>query len=395
MKRFLALLLIFGMLANPAFSAFPENLTNAVDGVTEIVSAHLNNLEAKVGVDNSTVPTSLDYLVRRAPAAAAGFYSFSENLAKGSGNTLNIPEGAINVGGNGYGYLIAAQSNWDPTAAANRDSSFTSLAPGTNYYVYACQQTGYYAKIIASLNTTYPNGYNASNSRKIGGFHTLCADVGTISGHPLSGYVAGAILPASVWSLNHRPRCSPEGMVWSEQAKLWVDIYLMSGTGANSASVYGAVITDSRNWMDFVDDLAAVSKRLLEDDEFQIIAAGSNEETNIAGSADPNTTGGHVDTASRRMISNIGCEDTCGAMWQWLRTPGARLDDGTAGIWIDLAGAKGSFYTFGTNGCGNTQLLAGGYWNDGANCGSRGRNANYFRWFAASTFGARGCAEPK
>lgn len=44
--------------------AFPENLTNAVDGVTEIVAAHLNNLEAKVGVDGSTVATSLDYLLK-------------------------------------------------------------------------------------------------------------------------------------------------------------------------------------------------------------------------------------------------------------------------------------------------------------------------------------------
>lgn len=374
--------------------AFPQSLTIATDGVTEIVAAHLNNLEAKVGVDNSAVSTSLDYMVRRAPAAAMGFYSFAESLSKGTGNTLNIPEGAVNIGGNGYGYLVVAETNWDPTAVANRDDSFTSLAPGTDYYVYACQQADLNAKILASLNATYPNGYSASNSRKIGGFHTLCANVGTISSHDLTGYLAGDILPASVWSLNHRPRCSPEGMVWSEQAQLWVDIYLMSGTGASSASVNGAVITDSRDWMTFVDDLAAVGKRPLRDHEFQIIAAGSNEQTNITGSADPNTTGGHVDTTGRRMISNIGCEDCCGAMWQWLQTPAARLDDGTAGIWVDL-GAKGSFYTFGTNGYGNTQLLAGGGWSDGTYCGSRCRHADYFRWRADAAVGARGCAEPK
>ncbi len=44
--------------------AFPATLTNAVDGVTEIVAAHLNNLEAKVGIDNSGVATSLDYLLK-------------------------------------------------------------------------------------------------------------------------------------------------------------------------------------------------------------------------------------------------------------------------------------------------------------------------------------------
>lgn len=44
--------------------SFPTELTNAVDSVTEIVAAHLNNLEAKVGIDNSAVATSLDYLLK-------------------------------------------------------------------------------------------------------------------------------------------------------------------------------------------------------------------------------------------------------------------------------------------------------------------------------------------
>jgi hypothetical protein len=147
--------------------------------------------------------------------------------------------------------------------------------------------------------------------------------------------------------------------------------------------------------MDFNDDLAAVGKRLLGDDEFQAIAAGSNEETNITGSADPVTTGGHVDTSSRRMVSNIGVEDCAGALWQWLRTASVRLDDGTAGIWIDLTGAKGSFYTFGTNGYANTQLLAGGRWDSGAYCGSRCRGAHIYRWSADAAIGARGCAESR
>ena len=236
---------------------------------------------------------------------------------------------------------------------------------GVDYYIYACIPTSGTTPVFKiSKNSTYPAGYTADNSRKIGGFHTLCADVGTIEGHALSGYVAKDILPASVWDLKHRPKSSPEGMVWSEKAGIWVDIYLASGTGANTASVYGGTISDSRNWMDFVDDFGAVGKQLLSDQEFQIIAANSNEETNIAGSADPVTTGGHSDTAGRRMISDIGCEDCAGAMWQWLSTPSARLDDGTAGGWIDLPGAKGSFYTYGTNGYGNTQLLAGGRWPD-------------------------------
>jgi len=117
-------------------------------------------------------------------------------------------------------------------------------------------------------------------------------------------------------------------MVWAGRtdfdsvnlAPIWVMIYLASGTGSSTLSVNGATISDTRDWMSFADDFAAIGCRPMEDDEFQAIAAGSNEETTIAGSADPVTTGGHLDTASRRMISNIGCEDCCGALYQWLRT---------------------------------------------------------------------------
>ncbi len=63
-------------------------------------------------------------------------------------------------------------------------------------------------KPVLSENSTYPRDYTVTNSQKIGGFHTLCADVGTISGHPLSGYQAGDILPNSVLCLNHRPHSS-------------------------------------------------------------------------------------------------------------------------------------------------------------------------------------------
>ena len=41
--------------------AFPTTLTNAQDGVTDALAEHVNNLEAKVGVDSSAVTTSHDY----------------------------------------------------------------------------------------------------------------------------------------------------------------------------------------------------------------------------------------------------------------------------------------------------------------------------------------------
>jgi len=254
--------------------------------------------------------------------------------------TLVSPD-QLSVNINDVGYFLPAAVELDLNTAASWDTltpvDYTVAAnrAGKDFYIYACQPvSGTVPVIKLSAAATYPTGYTADTSRKIGGFHCECVDVGTISGHALTGYLAGDIIPRSCWDLKHRSSGLQAGMVWAGKtdfdsinlAPIWTMIYLASVTGTNTTSAYGGVITDTRNWMDFVDDFAAIGCRMLEDDEFQAIATGSNEETNIAGSADPVTTGGHSDTAGRRMISNIGCEDCCGAMWQWLRTQSYRYD---------------------------------------------------------------------
>ena len=285
---------------------------------------------------------------------------------------------------------LSVAASWDTTSGT--DYTVADNRAGKDFYLYATT-----SGLKLSDNSTVPTGFDASTSRKIGGFHCLCLSVGTISGHTLTGFLTGDILPSSIWDLRHRPTCGPEGMVYSDQADIWADIYLQSGTAATTASANGATITDTRVWMDHVDDLAAVGKRLLWDAEFQVISEGSNQKTNIAGSADPVTTGGHVDTAGRRMISNIGCEDCCGAMLQWLLDQGYRNDDasylGTLS-WYTLPGNKGSIYKQGGTGggTGDVKLLAGGHWSNGTYCGSRSRDASNYRWFAYTTIGARGCA---
>jgi len=225
---------------------------------------------------------------------------------------------------------LSVEATWDTIAGT--DYRVAASRAGKDFYIYACvPASGSTPTLKVSANSTVPTGYNANTSRKIGGFHCLCVAVGTIASHTLTDFVAGDVLPASIWDLLHRPKlASPEGMTFSEGANIWVDIYLASGTGANTASANGGTISDNRTWLDFVDDGAAVKKRMLKDAEFQIIATGCNEKTNITGSADPVTTGGHVDTAARRMLSNIGCEDCAGVMNQWLDENGYRCDpDGT------------------------------------------------------------------
>jgi len=285
----------------------------------------------------------------------------------------------------------------DTDVSTTTDMDTGSVAAGKDYYIYACDNSGNLVFKI-SLSSSYPYGFDANNSRKIGGFHTLCASVGVISGHPLSEASANDILQYSVWDLKHRPLSEPEGMVWSSKAGIWVDIYLTSGTGVLTASVNGGTISDSQNWMDFVDDFAAVKKQMLCDSEFQIIAAGSNEETNISGSADPVTTGGHIDTAGRRMVSDIGCEDCCGVLWQWLLDQSWRADGlpdtgDPTWSWLNLAGDKGSLYKQGTY--GDVKLLAGANWSRAENSGSRSRYATSYRWHTYSYIGGRGMSRPQ
>lgn len=317
--------------------------------------------------------------------------SILSNTTTDGRRTVSISKTSLVTGGSD---ITIQPINIDLNIAASWDSAAQNMAvganrAGSNIYVYATAD-----KLIVSPNSTVPTGYTAANSRKIIGFHCLCLSVGTISGHPLTDFVTGDILPASIWDLNWRPVCSPEGMVYSAAADVWVDIYLQSGTELTTASVYGATITDSRDYWSHGDDLAAVGKRMLFDMEFSQIAYGSPEGTSIMGSADPITTGGHVNTASRRIISNIGCEDCTGVMHQWIDGGYVyRNEDASyAGAWsFKGAGSRGQQYTQG--GYGAVGLLAGGSWALGSICGSRCRYAAFSRSRVAEAIGSRGCAK--
>ena len=68
--------------------AFPANLTNAVDGVTDVVADHLNNLEAKVGIDGSLVTTSLTYLLTNPSSIDPGHKHTINSVSNLAANSL-------------------------------------------------------------------------------------------------------------------------------------------------------------------------------------------------------------------------------------------------------------------------------------------------------------------
>ena len=291
---------------------------------------------------------------------------------------------------------------------------------GEDYYVYMLDD----GSITASLTSaTAP-----SNSVRIGRFHSLCVAVGTCTmivppsgiavgsnylvksyrqdedldffnlynksvtatdtnnetlAHPLSGFEAGAILPESVMCLSfHSGSLFDDGQVYDKDIDAFIDIYLQSGIGLNTRSKYGATHTVSRTQGNHMVDMRQVGKKLLSDGEFESASIGSNQATNIQGSADKGTVGGHVDTANRRMISAIGAEEMCGYLWQWTRDVSS-----TGGSSWATTDGNGSFgQEYGTP----YVLLAGGAWVDGSSCGSRSRLSHDVRSAVVAPFGGRG-----
>lgn len=332
----------------------------------------LPNITNNAGVAEESLN---NYKIMRTLSNPEHYYWYDSPYVSDTNNTTVIIPAGLEVNIGNYAFVTQSDSQVDIALAGS-----ASARAGKDVYIYACWPSNVESGIpvfVASMNSTTPTGYNATNSRKIGGVHCLCADVGTIAEHPLSGYVAGDVLPASLWDLRHRPVSAPEGMVYIEPLDLWADIYLNSWDGEKVVSEYGAVIADgasarSYHWWRWAEEFNLLKKRLPHRWEFRELADGSPEAVNITGSADPNTTGGHAATNSQRIISKYGCEDCTGVLWQWgsdLTTHGTT--EGWAGSSYNSSivptetNRGGEYYatTYATH--------FGGLWYSGSYCGSR------------------------
>ena len=317
-------------------------------------------------------------------------------------------------------------------AATDQTYSMGTLTAGKDYFVYLNYSSGSWSVTCSTTKSA-----DTSTSRCIGRFHTLCASVGsgttmiapaspgsglsaggtflvksyrqdsdpdfyalynkTISSvssgtyydivtcaHPLAGFSAGDILPESVWCLTFKPNTKYEdAMCYDKDTDIAIDVYLQSGTGLNTKSVYNATHTVSRQQWNHQGDMLQVGKKLLRDYEFTSAALGSNERTNITGSSDKGTVGGHSDTEGRRMISAIGCEEMCGYLWQWLDEVNGKPDENS---WTTTDGQG----AFGQEYWQPRAVLAGGFWGDGALCGSRCRYADFSRAGVSANVCGRG-----
>lgn len=367
-----------------------EHITKQEDvTVTRIVSS-LNTLDIDVSAIQEEVQQLMDFGNYRVACIKDKSNYFSrDSLFTSNKTSIVIPKNMrININGEAY---ISTRN-----VTLNTSTLGENLA-GKDVYIYALAGSGTEPDFVLSLNSTVPTGYTAENSRKIGGFHCLCKDVGVIEGHTLSGYVAGDILPATRWDLLHRPKGEPEGFAYEELTDCWIAIYLPSWDGTKLVSVYNGVIADgssTKKWHGeaFYEQFAKQGMRLVWRHEFQMGAKGSNEQTNIQGSSDPNTTGGHVDTAGRRMISNIGLEDCCGVLWQFSMDLGFAGGSGwTNSVYNSSVDDRSYGQTYGTL----YRLLLGSYWSNGASCGSRSAVCYVSSAYVSVDVSSRSASEPR
>ncbi|BBN59302.1 hypothetical protein [Hydrogenovibrio marinus] len=334
------------------------------------------------------------------PAMAAGFISLQGQIAKNADNTLSIPEGMVNIGGNGYGYILQADAAFDPYNSANTDASYSGVILGDDIYIYACQAAGSpYAKLVCSKNATYPTGYDATNSRKIGGFHV--GRTRPIANRFDTAYVPTVeIVPNSVWDEGHRPESLTEGMAEIAPG-LWASIYLLSvvsGTwpDVRFGSVYGATPVRSAGGYceaDLNKGLRASGYFEPTYDDWKIGAYGAPQgndgDNTLAWSMTSNTgpcTTGYVEKA----VSCQNIVDTSGNLWERLchnfdQVGTYNWDTSVVNTGQDAAYGRGAVYHSAWR-----YALAGGNWNEGARCGSACLYLNAGAWSTAGYVGVRG-----
>lgn len=345
------------------------------------------------------------------PAQAAGFCSLFGQIEKGSGDTLNLPEGMVNIGGNSKGYLLESQTNWDPVTHA--DGSFTSLSLGDDIYIYAVQDASGIAQWVASKNSTFPAGYAADTSRKIGGCHY--GRVRPVAYRYDTAYTpAVQIVPNSCWDLQHRPTCDPTGMVEVVPGKLWVDVYLNSEGGGTwpenvPVSKYGAtpIKDDVYARVDFHLLARNAGKRLPTVEEFLAYAEGApqgNDNNNDTAWSATTNTGPTTAGAVAKAVSMFNVVDAVGNLWDWLDAHYDAALDGNIREWNadevnvgpDAGYARGQIYTY-VYGTSSTPAwrssYGGGLFDDGARCGSRCLNSGAYPWVSGGGVGLRGVCD--
>lgn len=335
-------------------------------------------------------------------AAAAGYFSMMGKMSASGATSLNIPEGSVNIGGNGKGFIITAQTGFDVSDAASHDGSFTSLALGDDIYIYAVDNGVAEAKLIASKNADFPDGYSAVTSRKIGGFHY--GRVRPVANRYDTAFLPTVqIVPNSVWDLNHRPTCDPTGMVEIISGGFWADIYLNSEGGGTwpenvPVSRYGQTLIRNNVYArsDFHLLLRNAGKRLPMVEEFLTYAEGSpaGQDTNNETAWAANSNTGPAPSGSvAKAVSMFNVVDVVGNVWDYLGDHSDWGDTLRKDATVVNVGQDASIPRGMVDHAEWRNFAGGGVWNSGEEAGSRCLHSGSKPWFTNGIVGLRGVCE--
>ena len=201
------------------------------------------------------------------------------------------------------------------TATLNAWAAATVIALGEtrkatvwNGYIYRCSARASDYKTSA---TTEPNWASIAVGATIVDNNVTWTKIQ----HSLEGYLAGDILPYSVWDCIHWPEAFIPGLTYVPTIGKWVAIYSQSGTGLTTASAFGATPQWGETIYQCDASLSSVGLSHLSRKQFILAGLGSNWQSCISTATIPAGTGGHVDPYGRRLASNWGIEDMVGVLY--------------------------------------------------------------------------------
>lgn len=314
--------------------------------------------------------------------------------------TLRVLPGAVIA----VGEDAVFQTEETTLTAADLDGA-SSFEHGADYYIYICNNGNDATNevYLISQNSTWPDGdeWDDTNTRKIGGFHygyvrnvnEYGQEINTSEAVRGSGWESNVrvdILPNSVWTTLHRPKCDPSGMVYLGNG-LWGDIYIAADDGAEGLmSIYGGTPitgTEGLNWYIANEKAARVGKRLPSLAEWLVAAEGSPQ------GLDGSNTNGHTATSNtaravvgkiKNAISVRNVMDMAGNVWKWLDE---FVLDPTASSWAwhDVMSGYGQIYM--PSATALHALIGGGHWADGVHCGSRAVHCSGYPWYVSADVG--------
>jgi len=199
----------------------------------------------------------------------------------------------------------------------NKNITIEEKVLGTDYYIHS-KDDEYFVS----------NYKNNGDALLVGGFHygLIPEDFSAINKiNKKHAKKIRGINAYSIWHLDHRPECEPEGMVFIPKLKIWVDIYLLSteyksngfqdGRVIASGDKYeGREVIDNKEefkYSDFKKIADSLQKRMIKEEEFIVAMNGVKE----------NTSAQELDNGTIKHIadftSKYGIEQATGVQWVW------------------------------------------------------------------------------